>query len=73
MRGVQAQMVIGERIAKLVVGGPKARTEAQRKVTEKVLAAGSAAVALATGGSPRKVLRSYRRKVQANHQLLSKD
>ena len=72
MLGVEAQMVIGERIAMLVVGGPKARKEARRIVTEKVLAAGGAAVTLATGGSPRKVVRGYHKKVQANHRLLTR-
>lgn len=56
MLGVEAQLVIGERIAMLMVGGPKARKEARWMVAEKVLAAGSAAVILATGGSPRKVV-----------------
>ena len=72
MLGVKAQMAIGQRIALLMVGGPKARTEAQRMVTEKVLAAGKAAVALATGRKPRKVVRGYRKKVQANRMRLSK-
>ncbi len=72
MLGVEAQMVIGERIAMLMVGGPKARKEAQQMVTEKVLAAGTAAVTLATGGRPHKVVRSYRKKVQANHRRLTK-
>jgi hypothetical protein len=72
MLGVEAQMVIGQRIAMLMVGGPKARAEAQRMVTEKVLAAGNAAVTLAMGGSPRKVVRGYRTKVRANHRRLSK-
>ncbi|MDN3574856.1 hypothetical protein [Methylobacterium longum] len=72
MLGVEAQMVIGQRIAMLMVGGPKARAEAQRMVTEKVLAAGSAAMTLAKGGGPHKVVRSYRTKVRANHRRLTK-
>ena len=72
MLGVEAQMVIGERIAMLVVGGPKARKEARRIVTEKVLAAGGAAVTLATDSSPRKVVRGYHKKVQANHRRLTR-
>lgn len=72
MLGVEGQMVIGERIAMLMVGGPKARVEAQRMVTEKVLAAGNAAVTLAMGGTPHKVVRGYRKKVRANHRRLSK-
>jgi hypothetical protein len=73
MLGVEAQMVIGERIAMLMVGGPKARAEAQRMVTEKVLAAGNAAVTLAMGGTPGKVVRGYRTKVRANHRRLTKN
>ena len=71
MLGVEAQMVIGERIAMLMVGGPRARKEAQRMVTEKVLAAGAAAVTLATGGTPNTVVRGYRKTVRANHRRLT--
>lgn len=53
MRGVEAQMAIGERIAVLTVGGPKARKEARRMVTEKVLAAGEAVMTITMGGKPR--------------------
>jgi len=72
MLGVEAQTVIGQRMAMFMLGGPKARKEARLMVTEKVKAAGEAAVTLATGGSPRKVVRSYQRKVQANQRRLSK-
>jgi hypothetical protein len=72
MLGVEAQMVIGQRIALLMVGGPAARTEARRMVAEKVRAAGEAAVTIAAGGTPRKVVRGYRRKVRANNRRLGK-
>lgn len=72
MLGVEAQMVIGQRMAMFMVGGPKARKEARLMVTEKIRAAGEAAVTLATGGSPGKVVRSYRGKVRANHRRLTK-
>jgi hypothetical protein len=72
MLGVEAQMVIGQRMAMFMLGGPKARKEAQLMVTEKVKAAGEAAVTIAMGGTPQKVVRSYRRKVQANHRRLGK-
>ncbi len=72
MLGVEAQMVIGQRMAMFMLGGPKARKEARLMVTEKVKAAGEAAATLALGGTPRKVVRGYRRKVQANHRRLSK-
>lgn len=72
MLGVEAQMVIGQRMAMFMLGGSKARREAQLMVTEKVKAAGEAAVTIAMGGTPRKVVRGYRRKVQANHRRLGK-
>ena len=72
MLGVESQLVIGQRIAMIAVGGPKARSEAKRMVNEKVLAAGDAAVTLAMGGSLSKVVRGYRKKVKANHRRLSK-
>jgi hypothetical protein len=72
MLGVEAQMVIGQRMALFMLGGPKARKEARLMVTEKVKAAGEAAVTIATGGTPRKVVRGYRRKVQANNRRLGK-
>lgn len=70
--GVEAQMVIGQRMAMFMLGGPKARREARLMVTEKVKAAGEAAATLATGGTPEKVVRDYRRKVRANHRRLGK-
>lgn len=73
MRGVEAQMAIGEGIAMLMFGGSKARKEARRKVTETLLSAGSAAVTLAADGSPRKVVRGYRATAQDNHRRPSKD
>jgi uncharacterized protein (DUF1501 family) len=72
MLGIEAQMVIGQRMAMLMTGGPKAQAEAQRMVAEKIVAAGDAAMTLAMGGTPRKVVRGYRRKVGANHRRLGK-
>lgn len=72
MLGLEAQLVIGQRMAMFMLGGPKARKEARLMVTEKVKAAGESAMTLATGGNPRKVVRAYRRKVQANHRRLSR-
>ncbi|GJE37125.1 hypothetical protein [Methylobacterium persicinum] len=72
MLGVEAQMVIGQRMALFMLGGPKARKEARLMVTEKVKAAGQAAATIALGGTPRKVVRGYRRKVQANNRRLGK-
>ncbi|MCJ2023442.1 hypothetical protein [Methylobacterium sp. J-067] len=70
MLGVEAQMVIGQRMTLFMFGGPKARKEARLMVTEKVKAAGEAALTIAMGGTPRKVVRGYRRKVQANRRRL---
>lgn len=72
MLGVEAQMVIGQRMAMFMLGGPKARKEARLMVTEKVKAAGEAAATIALGGTPRKVVRGYRRKVRANRRRLGK-
>ncbi len=72
MLSVEAQMVIGQRMAMFMLGGPKARREARLMVTEKVKAAGEAATTLALGGTPETVVRDYRRKVRANHRRLSK-
>jgi hypothetical protein len=72
MLGLEAQLVIGQRLAIVMLGGPKAREEARLMVTEKVKAAGEAAVTIAMGGTPRKVVRGYRRKVQANHRRFGK-
>ncbi|WP_246757412.1 hypothetical protein [Methylobacterium sp. OT2] len=72
MLGVEAQMVIGQRMAMFMIGGSQARREARLMVTEKVKAAGEAAMTIATGGTSHKIVRSYRRKVQANHRRLGK-
>lgn len=72
MLGVEAQMVIGQRMAMFMFGGPKARKEAKLMVTEKVKAASEAAATIALGGTPHKVVRGYRRKVEANHRRLGK-
>lgn len=67
----EAQAVIGLRMAKLAAGGTAAQAEAQRMVSEKVVAAGEAAMQLATGASTGAVVAGYRRKVRANHRRLS--
>jgi hypothetical protein len=41
-------------------------------VTEKMLAAGVTGAKLAMGGSPRSVIKHYRRKVRANRKRLTK-
>lgn len=68
----EAQGVVAQRVAMLALGGPAAQVEAQRMVTEKVLAAGEAAVLMATGASHGTVIRGYRHKVRANARRLRK-
>ncbi len=70
--GLEAQAVIGLRLTKLAAGGAAAQAEAQRMVSEKILAAGEAAMQIASGASTGAVVAGYRRKVRANHQRLSR-
>jgi hypothetical protein len=69
---MESQQVIGLRLAKLSLGGAAAQAEAQRMVTEKIVAANEAALLIATGGSTARVVAGYRRKVRANARRLSK-
>lgn len=72
MLGFDSQRVIGMRMARLGGGGPGASVEAALMLNEKIAAAMEAAMTLATGGSPHKVLRGYRGKVKANIRRLSR-
>src|SRR5215213_9517895 len=62
---LEAQAVIGLRLGLMSLGGPRAQVEAQRMVTEKVLALVEAASTLALGGSAHKVIRGYWRHNQS--------
>jgi len=68
--GFEAQQVIGLRLLRMAGGGPRAQAEASRMVTEKAMAFTEAALTLATGGCPRKVVRRYRVHVKANARRL---
>ena len=68
---MEAQMVIGLRLTQAAFGRGSA-AENQLMVTEKVLAFAEAATTLATGGSPRKIVRGYRRRVRANVRRLKR-
>ena len=72
MLAAESQQAIALRLIRLAAGGPRARREATRMVSEKVEAAGKAARDLMMGGSTEKVVRRYRRKVRANVRRLSK-
>ena len=62
MLGLESNRVIGPRIAKLMRGGKAARREAQRMVSEKVLAAAKASTSLMAGASGDTIVEQYRRK-----------
>ncbi|MCJ2012821.1 hypothetical protein [Methylobacterium sp. J-076] len=72
MLAMESQGVVVQRLTMMAMGGPAAQAEAQLMVTEKILAAGEAAMMLATGASNGKVVSSYRRKVRANALRLSR-
>jgi hypothetical protein len=66
---MEAQTVIGLRLSQIAMGrGTPA--EVQLMVTEKVLAFVEAAATVTSGGSAHKVVRGYRKKVQANTRRL---
>jgi len=70
--GMEAQQVIGMRLARIAAGGPGAHFERGRMVSEKIAAAQEAARTLMTGGSPEKVVRRYRTHVRKNQTRLSR-
>lgn len=72
MLGLESNRVIGLRIAKLMRGGRAAQREAQRMVSEKVIAAAKAGTSLMAGASGDKIVKQYRRKVAANAKRLSR-
>ncbi len=72
MLTAEAQQVMWLRMMRLAAGGPGAKREAERMVSEKVTAAGAAAGRLMTGATADSVVRGYRRKVRANARRLTK-
>ena len=72
MLGVEAQRVIGLRLAAIARGGPTAEAETRLMVTEKMKAALDAANMLARGASTRSVISFYRSRVQANVRRLTR-
>jgi hypothetical protein len=77
---VEAQLVIGLRVMRLMAGGARAEAELFRMTSEKAVAATAAmldtAGAMAAGKSgdaiARQILRGYRRRVRANHRRLTR-
>jgi hypothetical protein len=70
--GAEASQVVWLRSIKVAAGGPAAKREARRMVTEKVIASQKEGVRLAMGASPDSVVAGYRRRVKANIRRLSK-
>ncbi len=68
---MEAQTVIGLRLGQIAMGRGSL-AENQLMVTEKMLAFAEAAATVATGGSAHKVVKSYRKKVQANTKRLKR-
>jgi hypothetical protein len=66
---METQTVIGLRLGQIALGRGSL-AENQLMVSEKVLAWAEAAATVATGGSPHKVVRGYRKKVRANTKRL---
>ncbi|WP_245286964.1 hypothetical protein [Bradyrhizobium sp. Tv2a-2] len=72
MLAVDANRVIGLRLAKLMRGGKSAQREAALMVTEKMAAAIEAGGKLMSGASSDDIVRLYRRRVASNAKRLSK-
>jgi hypothetical protein len=70
--GTEASQVVWLRSIKVAAGGPAAKREARRMVTEKVIAGHTEGLRLSMGASPASVLARYRRRVKANIRRLSK-
>jgi hypothetical protein len=78
--GMEAQSVIALRMLRMAAGGARAEAEVGRMVSEKVVAAGEAQVAVAAAtlrGHKKhavagKVLNTYRKRVTANRRRLSR-
>jgi hypothetical protein len=70
--GVEMQQVIGLRLLKVAAGGAAAEAEIGRMVMEKAAAFAEAGTTLASGGTPKRVLRRFRTHVRANQRRLSR-
>ncbi|MEQ9606507.1 MAG: hypothetical protein RLN99_02445 [Kiloniellaceae bacterium] len=79
MLGIDASTVVGLRTLKLAAGGPAAKAESRRMLSEKAAAAQAWQWLAFTGGlgtsaptAASKTLRHYSRKVKANRRRLEK-
>jgi hypothetical protein len=71
MLAVEANQVVAMRMMRLMLGGKRARREAQLMVSEKIGAAWETASAM-TGASGEQIIRRYRRHVAANAKRLGR-
>jgi hypothetical protein len=72
MLTLEAQQAIWLRMMRLSLGGAAAEAEAERMVSEKIVAGDAATRALMRGASADNVVHGYRRKVRANIKRLSR-
>jgi hypothetical protein len=70
MLAVEANGVIALRMMKLMLGGRRARREAELMVSEKIDAAFKATTSLMSGASGDEIVRRYRHRVAANAKRL---
>jgi hypothetical protein len=70
MLAIEANGVIALRMMKLMLGGKRARREAELMVSEKMKAAFEASASLMAGASGDQIVRRYRRHVAANAKRL---
>jgi hypothetical protein len=69
--GLEAQRVIVLRMIAMAAGGSRAQAEAQRMITEKLVALFRSGAMLTAGKPATSVVRHYRSRVRANERRLS--
>jgi hypothetical protein len=72
MLAIEANQVVGLRVMKLMLGGKRARREAELMVKEKVDAALQAGASLMAGASGDEIVERYRQHVKANARRLAR-
>ena len=72
MLAIEANQVAGLRVMKLMLGGKRARREAELMVKEKVDAALQAGASLMAGASGDEIVERYRQHVKANARRLAR-
>jgi 16S rRNA G1207 methylase RsmC len=72
MLALESNRVVALRCMKLMLGGSKARREAELMLSEKIDAAIQAGTRLMAGASGHEIVRRYRRRVAANAKRLGR-